>query len=52
LPAFPSFGASLFFNFASIARDIVNRPFVTVGFLVFVLMLPLAARSIDRTLQR
>lgn len=34
-----------FFDPASIARDIVKRPFITVGFAAFVLLLPLAFTS-------
>lgn len=41
-----------FFDLAAIAKDIVKRPFVTVGFLGFVLMLPLAATSTDRMVRR
>lgn len=33
------------FDVAEIAKDIVKRPFITVGFLAFVLMLPLALTS-------
>ncbi len=34
-----------FFDLASIVADIAKRPFITVGFSAFVLMLPLAATS-------
>ncbi|MBN8779411.1 MULTISPECIES: sulfite oxidase heme-binding subunit YedZ [unclassified Thiobacillus] len=34
-----------FFDFASIAKDIVKRPFITVGFAAFVLLIPLAVTS-------
>lgn len=34
-----------FFDPAAIAKDIVKRPFVTVGFTAFVLLIPLAATS-------
>jgi sulfoxide reductase heme-binding subunit YedZ len=34
-----------FFDWEAIARDIVKRPFITVGFAAFVLLLPLAATS-------
>jgi len=34
-----------FFDTADIAKDIVKRPFITVGFLGFVLMVPLAITS-------
>lgn len=36
------------FDLAAIGRDIVKRPLITVGFLSFVLMIPLAATSTDR----
>jgi sulfoxide reductase heme-binding subunit YedZ len=38
-----------FFDFNSILLDIPKRPFITVGFTAFVLMIPLAATSMDRT---
>ena len=34
-----------FFDWASIARDIAKRPFITAGFTAFVLLIPLAATS-------
>lgn len=34
-----------FFDWAAIARDIVKRPFITVGVVCFILLLPLAATS-------
>lgn len=34
-----------FFDWQAIAKDIVKRPFITVGFAAFVLLLPLAATS-------
>ncbi len=34
-----------FFDIDAIARDIFKRPFITVGFIAFVLLLPLAATS-------
>ncbi len=34
-----------FFDPAGIARDIIKRPFITVGFSAFVLLIPLAATS-------
>lgn len=35
------------FDLAAIARDIVKRPFITMGFTAFVLMIPLAVTSTD-----
>jgi sulfoxide reductase heme-binding subunit YedZ len=37
-----------FFDFDSILHDIPKRPFIAVGFTAFVLMIPLAATSMDR----
>ncbi|MDP2794566.1 MAG: protein-methionine-sulfoxide reductase heme-binding subunit MsrQ [Sulfurisoma sp.] len=34
-----------FFDWSAIGRDILKRPFITVGFAAFVLLLPLAATS-------
>ncbi len=34
-----------FFDWGAIARDILERPFITVGFAAFVLLVPLAATS-------
>jgi len=41
-----------FFDPAAIARDIVKRPFVTVGFAAFVLLVPLAATSTHVMMRR
>lgn len=41
-----------FFDLMAIAKDIVKRPFVTVGFAAFVLMLPLAATSTKAMIRR
>ena len=40
-----------FFDPAAIARDVIKRPFVTVGFTAFVLLIPLAATS-NRAMMR
>lgn len=37
-----------FFDLEEMARDVLKRPFITVGFAAFVLLLPLAATSPDR----
>jgi sulfoxide reductase heme-binding subunit YedZ len=37
-----------FLDFNSILHDIPKRPFITVGFTAFVLMIPLAATSMDK----
>lgn len=41
-----------FFDPAAIARDIVKRPFITVGFSAFVLLIPLAATSTHAMIRR
>jgi len=41
-----------FFDPAAIARDIVKRPFITVGFTAFVLLIPLAATSNHAMMRR
>ena len=37
-----------FFNFSFIVKDIVKRPFITFGFLSFVLLMPLVSTSTNR----
>jgi methionine sulfoxide reductase heme-binding subunit len=41
-----------FFDLASIAKDVLKRPFITVGFTAFVLLLPLAATSTNAMVKR
>ncbi|MBU2641345.1 MAG: protein-methionine-sulfoxide reductase heme-binding subunit MsrQ [Thiobacillus sp.] len=41
-----------FFDPTAIARDIVKRPFITVGFTAFVLLIPLAATSTHAMMRR
>jgi sulfoxide reductase heme-binding subunit YedZ len=41
-----------FFDPAAIARDIVKRPFITVGFTAFVLLIPLAGTSTHAMMRR
>ena len=41
-----------FFDAAAIARDVVKRPFITVGFAAFVLLIPLAATSTNAMIRR
>jgi len=41
-----------FFEFDSIVKDIIDRPFITIGFGAFVLMLPLAATSSNGMIRR
>ena len=41
-----------FFDPAAIAKDIVKRPFITVGFSAFVLLVPLAATSTAAMMRR
>ena len=40
-----------FFDWHSIAKDVVKRPFITVGFTAFVLMVPLALTSTQRAIR-
>jgi sulfoxide reductase heme-binding subunit YedZ len=40
------------FDFSDIGEDIVKRKFITVGFLAFVLLIPLAITSTDRAVKR
>lgn len=41
-----------FFDWAGIVKDVFKRPFITVGFAAFVLMLPLAATSSNAMVRR
>jgi len=41
-----------FFDPATIARDILKRPFITIGFTAFVLLIPLAATSTHAMMRR
>lgn len=41
-----------FFDFDDILKDIVKRPFITVGFAAFVLLVPLAATSNNAIIKR
>jgi sulfoxide reductase heme-binding subunit YedZ len=41
-----------FFDWAAILKDIKKRPFITVGFACFVLLLPLAATSTNAMMRR
>lgn len=41
-----------FFDWTAIAADIVERPYITVGFPSFILMIPLALTSSDRMIKR
>ncbi|HXK29293.1 MAG TPA: protein-methionine-sulfoxide reductase heme-binding subunit MsrQ, partial [Candidatus Binatia bacterium] len=41
-----------FFDFDRIAKDILKRPYVTVGFTGFVLMIPLAITSTAKMIRR
>jgi sulfoxide reductase heme-binding subunit YedZ len=44
--------ADQFFDFSAILEDIVKRKFIAVGFLAFLLLLPLALTSTDRAVRR
>lgn len=41
-----------FFDLQAIAKDILKRPFITVGFAAFVLLIPLAATSNNAAIRR
>lgn len=41
-----------FFDLQAIAKDILKRPFITVGFAAFVLLIPLAATSTHAAMRR
>ncbi len=41
-----------FFDWAEILKDIVKRPFITVGFAAFVLLMPLAFTSTNKMMKR
>jgi methionine sulfoxide reductase heme-binding subunit len=41
-----------FFDGAAIVKDVAKRPYVTVGFLAFLLLVPLAVTSTRRMMQR
>lgn len=41
-----------FFDLHAIARDIIKRPFITVGFTAFILLIPLAATSNNRAIRQ
>ena len=41
-----------FFDWAAIWKDIVKRPFITVGFTAFLLLIPLAATSSNAMIKR
>lgn len=40
------------FDWPAIGKDIVKRPFITIGMLAFVLLVPLAATSTNRALRK
>ena len=42
----------LYFDFAAIAKDILKRPYITVGFSAFVLLIPLAMTSTSGMIRR
>ena len=44
-------GVDQFFDFAAIGKDIVKRKFITVGFVAFLLLIPLAVTSTDGMVQ-
>jgi len=40
-----------FFDWRSVTKDVVKRPFITVGFTAFLLMIPLALTSTQRSIR-
>jgi sulfoxide reductase heme-binding subunit YedZ len=42
----------LYFDFPAIVKDVLKRPYITVGFTAFVLMIPLAATSTAGMIRR
>jgi sulfoxide reductase heme-binding subunit YedZ len=42
----------LYFDFPAILKDVLKRPYITVGFAAFVLMIPLAATSTAAMIRR
>jgi sulfoxide reductase heme-binding subunit YedZ len=45
-------GLDLFFDFSAVGEDILERPYITVGFGSFLLMLPLALTSTSAAIKR
>jgi len=45
-------GVDQFFDWSAIGKDIAKRPFITVGFTAFVLLVPLAITSTDTMVRR
>ncbi len=45
-------GLDLFFDFSAVGKDILKRPYITIGFLSFVIMVPLAATSTSGMIRR
>src|SRR4051812_39086096 len=41
-----------YFNLSEITKDVVKRPFITVGFVAFLLMIPLAVTSTKKWISR
>jgi sulfoxide reductase heme-binding subunit YedZ len=45
-------GLDQFFDVSEIIKDIIKRPFITVGFVSFVLLIPLAVTSTNKMMKR
>lgn len=45
-------GLDQFFDVSEIIKDIIKRPFITVGFVSFVLLVPLAVTSTNKMMKR
>lgn len=42
----------MFFDWSEIVQDIIKRPFITIGFICFLLLLPLALTSTNKMMRR
>lgn len=45
-------GLDQFFDFSAIWADIIKRPFITIGFVTFVLLMPLTLTSTNKMIKR
>ena len=45
-------GVDRFFDWGTVVADVLKRPYMTVGFLAFLILVPLAATSTDRMARR
>ncbi len=45
-------GLDQFFDVSEIIKDVIKRPFITIGFLSFILLIPLAGTSTNKMIKR